>query len=137
MNKPIQSILLVLALSLGVCAAVSAHDRREVRGMVTVWHAPSWGGPPLLHPAWPYPRPVYRPYPGWYGEWGWTWGHPYAAPMVVLAPHIYVERPAQPNVPPAGYWYWCPDAGGWYPTVRECKAGWQAVPPRRSGGADD
>jgi hypothetical protein len=44
-------------------------------------------------------------------------------PVVVQEPPVYVE-PAQP-----GYWYYCPSAGGYYPTVPSCPEPWVPVPP--------
>jgi hypothetical protein len=94
----------------------------------------------------PFPRSYYYGprygYPA-FGYPGYGWG--YAYPPVVVpppviysppAPTVYIERPPEPvqpaasDQPLAGYWYWCADPQGWYPTVGECAAGWQPVPPR-------
>lgn len=57
------------------------------------------------------------------------------APIVLAppAPIAYVERPAVLPPPaaapaPAAWWYWCPDARGYYPHVPACPTGWQRVP---------
>jgi hypothetical protein len=59
-------------------------------------------------PFWwdPFPAPVYAP-----------------PPVVVQEPPVYVE-PTQP-----GYWYYCPSAGGYYPSVPSCPEPWVPVPP--------
>jgi len=51
----------------------------------------------------------------------------YAPPPVVVTPPPteYVERP-----PEAGYWYYCHDPAGYYPTVSSCPGGWTQVAPR-------
>jgi len=36
-----------------------------------------------------------------------------------------VQRP-----PVAGYWYYCQDPAGYYPTVASCPGGWTQVAPR-------
>ena len=84
--------------------------------------------------------------PGW-GAWGWGpgWGPgAVAAPFPVVvgsqpAP-VFVERsdiaPApqaapQPQQPQQShYWYYCPASRAYYPYVRECVGGWQAVSPQ-------
>jgi hypothetical protein len=47
---------------------------------------------------------------------------------------VYIERAPEEGVegsaPPAqGWWYWCSDPQGYYPSVRECPGGWQQVAP--------
>jgi len=73
--------------------------------------------------------------PGWYP---WPWAsypyypyYPYAA-----SPSVVIQEPAQDYIqPPAGhddsdYWYYCPDAKGYYPDVKKCPKGWlKVVPP--------
>ena len=73
-----------------------------------------------------YPRPVY-PYPD-----------PYVPPVVVQQSPVYVQQPpeyvqqpsaAQQPVPSASQtWYYCDQARGYYPYVRECPGGWKPVP---------
>lgn len=72
----------------------------------------------------------YRPWPGpWpYGGYGW-----YGPPAVVVAPPpqvVYIERTDTAAAPPAGFWYWCAEAQGWYPAVPACPSAWVAVPPQ-------
>lgn len=54
------------------------------------------------------------------------WGprYIYTPPPVVTPPPVYV----QPE--PAGYWYYCPSAGAYYPYVAACPEAWILVPPR-------
>jgi hypothetical protein len=71
-----------------------------------------------------------------YGLWGLGMGYGYANPYyyspyyypptvaVPAAPPVYVERTQAPN-----YWYYCNAPAGYYPTVKNCPGGWQAVPP--------
>ena len=56
------------------------------------------------------------------------------APVVVSpsAPPVYIERTdpvSAPELAP-GYWYYCAQAGAYYPEVRECAGAWQPVAPR-------
>jgi len=122
------SILLALALALAAAltaAPASAgpphrggyyhgHGSRVIFGFSV--GAP-WGYP------YAYPYYPYRYYPA-YGY--------YPAPVIVQQqPSVYVEQPqAQPSQPPAGYWYYCAEANGYYPYVKECPAGWQRVAPQ-------
>ena len=66
----------------------------------------------------------------WWGPW---WGYPYYyppyyyPPQVVVQPApIYTDSPA----PPEAYWYYCPSAKAYYPTVPTCPEVWIKVPPR-------
>jgi hypothetical protein len=70
---------------------------------------------PRFYPFYGYADPYY--YPPYY----------YAPPPVVVTPPPteYVERP-----PEAGYWYYCHDPAGYYPTVSSCPGGWTQVAPR-------
>ncbi len=83
-----------------------------------------------------YPRPYgWQPYDAYAPRpyWGPGWGYPYP-PAVIVAPPppptVYIERPAEPAPPPVGYWYWCAEPQGWYPSLPECPVGWQPVLPR-------
>lgn len=75
-------------------------------------------------------------WPGWWGP-GW-WGAPYpyyaTSPMVVQqAPTEYIQQGYAP--PQQTYWYFCQNAGAYYPYVKECPGGWmQVVPPSAPPG---
>jgi len=62
-----------------------------------------------------YPRAVY-PYPD-----------PYTPPVVIVQPPAGGAAPGQPAQAPAGTWYYCDAARGYYPYVAECPGGWRAV----------
>ncbi len=68
-------------------------------------------------------------WPGWWGP-GW-WDYPYyAAPPVVIQPGAttYIQ---QESTPPAdAYWYYCKEAGAYYPYVKDCPSGWMQVVPQ-------
>jgi Spy/CpxP family protein refolding chaperone len=72
------------------------------RGRGFVGFGPLWWGPP--YPYWDYPWGVYAPPP-------------------VVEPPEYIERP------PAAYWYYCPSAGAYYPSVPTCPEPWVLVAP--------
>ncbi len=72
-------------------------------------------GAPLYWHSWPsyyYPAPVYV-----------------APPVVQVSPPVYVERHESPVTDFNGWWYYCANAKGYYPYVKECPGGWQQVPP--------
>jgi hypothetical protein len=80
-----------------------------------------------------YPR--YYSYPGYY----YPPAYYYPAPVVFAqpAPPVYVEQP--PQQPPLaaapqqpGYWYYCNNPQGYYPSVQSCPQGWQKVLPQPS-----
>jgi hypothetical protein len=76
-------------------------------GAPLYWH--SW---PSYYPYYYYPAPVY------------------VAPSVVqVQPPVYVERHESPVTDFNGWWYYCVNAKGYYPYVKECPGGWQKVPP--------
>ena len=66
----------------------------------------------------------------WWGPW-W-WGYPYYYPPYYYPPQIVVQ-PAPiytDGAPPQSYWYYCPSAEAYYPTVPTCPEAWVKVPPR-------
>jgi hypothetical protein len=100
--------LLAFAALLGV-ASPSWADHWHGRVGISI-------GVPLGYP-WFYP-PYYPP--------------PYYPPVVTVPaqPPVYIEREEAPAVPPQNaYWYYCHDPEGYYPYVKECPGGWQAVSP--------
>ena len=70
--------------------------------------------------------------PGW---WGWPgWGgapYPYFATQPVVIQSAPAEYIQQAPAPPAqSYWYYCQNAGAYYPYVKECPGGWMQVVPQ-------
>ncbi len=76
---------------------------------------------------------------GGFGWWGWPgwWGpsYPYygyygASPVVVQqGPAEYIRQDSStPSAPQ--YWYYCQEAGAYYPYVKECPSRWMQVVPQ-------
>jgi hypothetical protein len=76
---------------------------------------------------------------GWWGWPGWwrpyyTYSYPYyyyAAPPVVIQQGSteYIQQdPSPPSAPQ--YWYYCKEAGAYYPYVEDCPSGWMQVVPQ-------
>jgi outer membrane protein OmpA-like peptidoglycan-associated protein len=84
--------------------------------------------------------------PGYYGGYGYGrgyygpryYGSGYYAPYYGYSPYYYpptVVYQAPETVveqAPQAYWYYCPPARAYYPYVRECPEGWQAVPAQQA-----
>jgi hypothetical protein len=83
------------------------HGHGFVGGGVFVGGGP-WGWDPFWYSPWPWPYPSAPP--PVYGAQSWT----------------YVERPLV-----AGYWYYCPSANAYYPSVPSCPEPWVPVAPRQ------
>jgi hypothetical protein len=72
--------------------------------------------------------------PGFYGGY-YPYGGYYSYPSTtIIAPQtspVYIQQ-TQPAVRqyPAGYWYYCDNPAGYYPTVSKCPNGWHQVEPR-------
>lgn len=80
-----------------------------------------------IHVGIPFSGPYYYPY-GYYPRYYYP-----AAPVVVVpaSPPVYIEQGQQlSSAQPSGYWYYCQNPQGYYPTVRECPGGWQQVAPQ-------
>jgi outer membrane protein OmpA-like peptidoglycan-associated protein len=77
-------------------------------------------------PGYYYGGPGYY-YPGYYQPYYYGPSYYYPPPAVVYAPPEVTVQQA-----PAAYWYYCPAAKAYFPYVRECPYGWQAVPARAS-----
>ncbi len=84
-----------------------------------------------------YPRPYYRPYyasPYYYPPY-------YYPPSVSIPsePPVYIERGeiTEPVPQASPSWYYCADPQGYYPYVKQCPEGWQAVTPRPSTVPDE
>src|SRR5215472_13552706 len=118
MRKLSSVVILIIAL-IAVSATPSLawhHGRSHV--FIGVGVGP-WWGPPYWYP---YYYPYY--YPPYYG---------YAPPPVVVQePPVYVQQPAvaAPAAPAPSaqsvetFWYYCPSAKGYYPSVSTCPEAW-------------
>jgi len=88
-----------------------------------------WGGPRvgvwIGGPVWWGPGPYY-PYGYPYG-YSYRYEAPPPQPIIVEVPATSQAGSAQQ---PGQYWYYCSEAQMYYPHVRECPSGWQAVAPQ-------
>lgn len=88
---------------------------------------------PFWFDPWVYPGPYLGPYPAPY------YYPPYYYPPSVVtvpgSPPVYIEREesSQPVPKESAYWYYCANPQGYYPYVKECPGGWQAVAPLPPG----
>ena len=132
MNKLIKSAL--LSGIVAACALASLPASAGGRGHGH--HGPSvsfgfvFGAPAYYGPRYysPYYGPRYYPYYAPYYAYP-----PY--PVVEAgppAPPVYVERDSAQVAPalPSGYWYYCAESQAYYPSVTQCRSGWQQVAPQ-------
>ena len=135
MRKVVSVSILTLALLLVVATLSSGQPRRRPsprgrpHGRVLVNVGPFWGRP---HP-WPYfvyaPAPVIvQPTPIFVQQ---------QPQVIVQQPPVIVQPPPSGSPsqgfspsPPQAYWYFCPSARAYYPTVQDCPDPWILVPPR-------
>lgn len=143
-------MFLALAAAVGLAGVTVAPDadaggrhHRHHRHHGHHWHSgPRWSVD--LHVG----RPWYGAYPyGYYGYYSGWYGPRWVAPVVVApvvgagvvaetrvieSPPVYIERnDVAPSAAPAeNWWYWCAEAGKYYPYVESCAGGWQRVPPQ-------
>lgn len=111
-----------IALALGVLVSqVAWADRDHDHWHSRIGFGLSFGSPFYADP-W-----FYGPYPGYYS--------PYYYPPIITMPAppvTYVEQgnaATTNSAPQSGYWYYCEASRGYYPYVKTCPAGWQAVAP--------
>ena len=118
------ALVSLLAVALLLVAAVPSdawqRHRGGVRGRVFIGVGPAfwWGAP--------YP---YRPYP----YWGYYPAPYYVYPppaIIVEQPPVYIQQQPPLPPPPQVYWYYCPSAQAYYPSVPTCPEAWVKVPPR-------
>lgn len=104
--------LLVLLTASGPAQAWGGrgHRRPVVATRVFIGAGPFWWGPP--YPYWYYPYPYWAPPPA----------------VVREEPPVYIQQ--EPAPPAESYWYYCPSAKGYYPTVPQCPEAWIKVAPR-------
>jgi hypothetical protein len=103
-----------------VLAAVVLLVVTATPALATHWHGgvfidlgPWWWGPP--YPYWAYYPPPMYVYP--------------PPPVVAQEPTVYIQQTPPP--PPDGpYWYYCPSARAYFPSVSQCPEPWVKVPPR-------
>ncbi len=74
-------------------------------------------GAPLFAAPFFYP---YSPYDYYY--------YPPSPAYIQQPPPAYIQQP-----PNQQFWYFCPEANGYYPQVQVCPGGWQPVLPQPSG----
>jgi hypothetical protein len=84
----------------------------------SVWIGPGWGWS-VWDPFW---------YPSYYPYYRYPYPYYYAPPTVVQEPQEYISVP-EAKEEPAGYWYYCKEANGYYPYVKRCPSGWMKVVP--------
>lgn len=84
-------------------------------------------GPGVWGAAYPW---FYPPYPYYYPA------YTYAPPVVTVVPNsppTYIEKGAQAQASEpsdSSWWYFCREANGYYPYVRQCPGGWERVSPQ-------
>ncbi|WP_322629104.1 hypothetical protein [Halothiobacillus sp.] len=59
----------------------------------------------------------------------------YYPPQVITVPSsppVYIQQDEPPvaSAPQNNYWYYCRNPQGYYPYVKQCPGGWQAVAPQ-------
>ena len=119
MKKPSKWMAALALLAAALLGAAPAFAHGRVHFGIGLNFGPYWG--PYWGPGWYYPPPYY-----------------YYPPPVVIAPaqpQTYVERNdqvPQQSQPQPGYWYYCQASRAYYPYVKECPGGWQAVSPTPS-----
>ena len=117
-TKAMLALAMVLTMSSGSAYAWGNHYRPHVRFGV-VLAGPLWFGP-AYYPRYYYPPHYYAP--AYY-------------PAMPASPPVYIEQgEAQPAAPPQAYWYYCTEAKGYHPYVKDCPGGWQRVAPQPPPG---
>lgn len=109
MAKTMCNAIVVAALLWGFSGTAAAHGHWHGHGGGS--HFGFYFGAPLFWD--PYPYYYYRP-----------------RPVVIDPPPVYIQQvpPVYVQQPSRGYWYYCPNPAGYYPTVPRCPAGWMPVP---------
>lgn len=111
MRKQASVSLLAIALLLVAATPSLGWHHGRGHGRVFIDIAPTfWWGPGYWYP------PPYYVYP--------------PPPVIVQEPPVYIQQQPAPASPPQGYWYYCPSARAYYPTVPTCPEAWVKVPPR-------
>ena len=114
MRKSVLVSLLAVALLVAAVPSDAWQRHRGVQGHVFIGVGPAfWWGPP--YPYWWYYPPPYYVYS--------------SPPVIVQQPPVYIQQ-QPPPAPPQSYWYYCPSAQAYYPSVQTCPEAWVKVPPR-------
>ena len=135
--------LVVLAVLMMIAPASSARGRGHGSGhghggpYGHFHHGPQGGVFIGVRRVWWGPYPYgWGPYPYWWGPYPYGWPYPapyygYAPlPVIVQEPPVYIQSPPPAAPGPDEYWYYCPSAKDYYPTVQTCPEAWVKVPPR-------
>ena len=124
--KRLPVILALLVVVLGTIASTPALAWRGGHVRFGVFVGPGFWYPPPYYAYPPYYYPPYY-YPPYY----------YPPTVITQAAPTYVEQAVPQQAPaqaapaqPAGFWYYCDAAKGYYPYVKECPSGWQQVSPQ-------
>jgi hypothetical protein len=113
------ALVSLLAVALLLVAAVPSdawqRHRGGVRGRVLIGVGPAfWWGAPYPY-WWYYPAPYYV----------------YPPPAIIVEqPPVYIQQQPPLPPPPQVYWYYCPSAQAYYPSVQTCPEAWVKVLPR-------
>lgn len=120
-RKVILAAVLLASAALAVEPAWAHGGRGRVQFGIQ-FGAPFYGSPfyDPFHPFGPYYHPHYPP------------------PVYVVPapqPQIWIERESSgPASPVPGFWYYCPEASAYYPSVGTCPGGWRRIPPQPPPG---
>ena len=128
-----RTIPMLLLMLLGAAGSSSA---------LAQWHGGHGGGHirfginfgfPLYGPGYYVPPPYY--YPPYYYPPAAPYYYPPVAPQ---EPQSYIEQGSSQASPAAprseSFWYYCAESKSYYPYVKECPGGWQAVSPQPPPG---
>ena len=129
----------ILALALLLVAVTPGYGQRRGRpgpprvrphGRVLINVGPFWGRPYMFPP----PPVVVQQAPVFVHQPPVIVQQP---PVIVQQPPVVVQQapsvalsPGSAAAPPQEYWYFCPSARAYYPTVPDCPEEWILVPAR-------
>ena len=128
MRKVASVSIITLALLLGVVTPSSGQrpgrpPRGRPHGRVLINVGPYWGRPYLPPPYYVYPPPpvIIQPTPVFVHQ----------QPVIVQQAPPVAPPQGSSAVPSQAYWYFCPSAQAYYPTVPDCPEAWIMVPPHQ------
>lgn len=130
-------VILLIVMMISTAWAGGSHRHRH--------HHVNWGislGSGGYYPGY-YGAGTYSPgiwSPGFYNYRSYNYWDPffmrppvYASPIMTapVRPPVYIQKEElKVSQPRAGYWHYCQDPAGYYPTVKSCSRDWILVPPR-------